>query len=224
MTMNARDITSDFPVAASGNAQSIYNRFFKRWLDVVLAVVLLPLLLPVIAVLFVLVRRDGGPGIYGHQRLGRGGQPFVCYKLRTMAVNAEALLEDLLARDPEARREWDDSHKLKDDPRVTRLGRFLRRTSLDELPQLFNVLKGDMSLVGPRPIVRDELARYGSAAWAYLELRPGITGKWQVSGRNDVTYEERVELDLRYNREVGLVCDLSILARTAKVLLFPTGY
>ena len=224
MNMNARDIASDFSVSSSGNGRSTYNRFFKRGLDLTLAVALLPLLLPIITVLYVLVRREGGPGFYGHQRVGRNGQPFMCYKIRTMAVNSKELLEELLASDPEARREWAESHKLKDDPRVTRLGRFLRKTSLDELPQLWNVLKGDMSFVGPRPIVREELARYGSAAWAYLELRPGITGKWQVSGRNDVSYDERVDLDVRYNREVCLRSDLSILMRTAKVVLFPTGY
>ncbi|MBI1217107.1 MAG: sugar transferase [Rhodobacteraceae bacterium] len=224
MNVNSRDITADFAVIDSGSGLTIYNRLIKRGLDLLLVAIIGPLLLPVIALLWVLVRRDGGPGFYGHKRVGRDGNAFRCMKIRTMATNADELLKAHLEADPEARKEWDESHKLRNDPRITRVGRVLRKTSLDELPQLWNVLKGEMSFVGPRPIVRDELARYGANAWAYLQMRPGITGKWQVSGRNDVSYDQRVAFDVEYNREAGLLTDFGILVKTAKVVFLPTGY
>ena len=199
------------------------RRAVKRAIDVVGASILLVLLAPVLGVIALLVRLDGGAALFRHERIGRWGRPFGCYKYRTMVVDAEALLPKLFARDPSAREEWQATQKLKDDPRVTPIGRWLRRTSLDELPQLLNVLRGEMSLVGPRPIVRDELVRYGTEAWHYLRERPGLTGLWQVSGRNDLTYEDRVRLDGFYLRNISVVGDLRILFRTCWIVIRGRG-
>jgi exopolysaccharide production protein ExoY len=170
------------------------------------------------------VWREGGgaPVLFAHYRVGRGGRLFRCWKFRSMVPRADAVLAELLARDPQARVQWEREHKLDNDPRITPIGRFLRRTSLDELPQLFNVLWGDMRLVGPRPIVVHELRRYGALKHHYLSVTPGMTGLWQVSGRNNTTYEQRVELDRRYVEQRSFKLDLSILLRTAHVVL--TGH
>jgi exopolysaccharide production protein ExoY len=147
-----------------------------------------------------LVRRDGGPAVFGHRRIGADGRTFRCWKFRSMVPDADKVLERLLATDNAARAEWEREYKLQDDPRITPLGKVLRVTSLDELPQLINVIKGEMSLVGPRPIVSDEIKRYGAAFHDYRRCRPGITGKWQVSGRNEIDYGTRVQLDQDYAR------------------------
>ena len=160
----------------------VYATYLKRPLDVVLALAMLPILVPVIAFLWLMVRRDGGNGFFGHTRVGRDGKTFKCWKLRSMVVDAEASLVSHLRTNPAAAAEWASDHKLVNDPRITRIGAFLRKSSLDELPQIWNVLKGEMSFVGPRPVVADELTRYGASKWAYLQSRPGITGLWQVSG------------------------------------------
>jgi Undecaprenyl-phosphate galactose phosphotransferase WbaP len=195
----------------------------KRVLDVIGAVVLGLVFLPLIAVIVFLMRKEGSSVIYRHRRVGRGGQMFSCLKFRTMVPNADQVLRDLLERDPELQAEWVRDHKLLNDPRVTRLGRFLRRTSLDELPQLLNVLRGEMSLVGPRPVVREELLRYGRNVGAYLSAKPGITGLWQVTGRNDTDYRRRVVLDTYYVRNQNLLLDLYILAKTTGVVLGGNG-
>jgi lipopolysaccharide/colanic/teichoic acid biosynthesis glycosyltransferase len=161
--------------------------------------------------------------IYRHWRVGRNGQMFSCLKFRTMVPNADQVLRDLLESDPELQAEWVRDHKLRNDPRVTRLGRFLRRTSLDELPQLMNVLRGEMSLVGPRPVIREELLRYGRNVNTYLAAKPGITGLWQVTGRNDTDYRRRVVLDTYYVRNQNLLLDLYILAKTTGVVLGGNG-
>lgn len=197
----------------------------KRALDVlgaiVLAVVFSPLILAIVIV--ALIRREPGSVIYKHRRIGQGGHAFECLKFRTMVPNADQVLRELLERDPAIRAEWVRDHKLRCDPRVTRLGRFLRRTSLDELPQLWNVMQGEMSLVGPRPVVRDELLRYGRNARAYLSAKPGITGLWQVKGRNDINYRSRVVLDTYYVRNQNLLLDLYILSKTTRVVLGRSG-
>ncbi|MFO1220325.1 MAG: sugar transferase [Burkholderiaceae bacterium] len=180
-----------------------------------LLVVLSPVLLTIAAILW---RADGAPLLFGHYRVGRNGRLFRCLKFRTMARDSERLLSQLLASDPAARAEWEADHKLTNDPRVTAIGAFLRRTSLDELPQLLNVVRGDMVLVGPRPITVAELARYGQARWHYLSVRPGLTGLWQVSGRNNLSYDERVHLDRDYVEQRNWLLDVSILALTAKVV------
>lgn len=197
--------------------------FVKRSLDVVLASTMLVALAPVLISLAIAVRTDGGPALFRHRRIGADGRPFYCLKFRSMCVDAEARLKEHLANNPEAQAEWDRDFKLKSDPRITRLGNLLRRTSLDELPQLINVLKGDMSLVGPRPIVPAEIPRYGDSFTAYLRCRPGITGLWQVSGRNDVDYGTRVELDTRYASNWNIVTDAMILLRTIAVVFRRSG-
>jgi undecaprenyl-phosphate galactose phosphotransferase len=211
------------PFPARPSIQYPSNSIAKRSIDVIGGVLLLVALLPVMLVLALLVKRDGGPILFRHKRIGVNGKSFPCLKFRTMCVDAEARLQRLLAENPEARAEWERDFKLKDDPRVTPFGNFMRQTSLDELPQLFNVIRGEMSLVGPRPIVTAEAARYGAAFRDYLGCRPGLTGLWQVSGRNDLDYDSRVQLDARYAREWSLVRDVSILLRTIGVVFGRTG-
>ena len=198
-------------------------RLTKRVFDTTLAALLLLLLSPLLLAMAWALRRDGGSALFRHPRIGRKGRIFACYKFRSMVVDAEAELHKLLAQHPELKREWEREHKLKNDPRVTKLGSFLRRYSLDELPQLINVVRGEMSLVGPRPVVQDELERYGLEAGYYLMVRPGITGLWQVSGRNDVDYDTRVYLDAWYVKNWSLWYDLVILFKTIKVVLQRRG-
>ncbi|OBY26487.1 sugar transferase [Leisingera sp. JC1] len=202
---------------------SFYARAGKRVFDTGFALLLLPVLAPVILFLWILARRDGGPGFFGHTRVGRDGKPFKCWKVRSMVADAEARLQAHLDADPAAAAEWERDHKLANDPRISRLGHVLRKTSLDELPQIWNVLKGEMSFVGPRPIVTRELAKYGSSAPAYLAQTPGITGLWQVSGRNDISYRERVALDVDYLSRRSFAADLKIIARTGLAVLGATG-
>jgi lipopolysaccharide/colanic/teichoic acid biosynthesis glycosyltransferase len=198
--------------------------FAKRAMDIAIAGIGLLLLAPVFLVLALLVRADGGPAFYVHPRVGRGGRIFGCIKFRSMVVDSEARLEALLASDPAARAEWEQTRKLRNDPRITRIGRFLRATSLDELPQLINVLRGEMSLVGPRPVTPAELDRYyGAAAAHYLSVRPGITGPWQVSGRSETSYDQRVALDVAYVTQPSLLTDLRILLRTPLAVLSRRG-
>jgi Undecaprenyl-phosphate galactose phosphotransferase WbaP len=195
----------------------------KRLLDVLGALLLGVVFAPLILVIVLLMHRSGGSVIYRHRRVGRGGRAFYCLKFRTMIPDADQVLRELLESDPELQAEWVQDHKLRNDPRVTRLGRFLRRTSLDELPQLLNVLHGEMSLVGPRPVVREELLRYGRSVDIYLAAKPGITGLWQVTGRNNTDYRRRVVLDTYYVRNQNLLLDLYILAKTTGVVLGGNG-
>ena len=186
-----------------------------RLTDIVVSLLGLIFLAPLMLIIAVLVYvTDPGPVLFGHQRVGRNARFFRCLKFRTMVVDAEARLQDMLERDPWARAEWEAEHKLRSDPRITRIGRFLRRSSLDELPQLFNVLIGEMSLVGPRPIVIEEVQRYGRYFLSYCSVRPGITGLWQVCGRNDVSYTRRVAMDVTYVRRKSLVLDMQIMLLT----------
>jgi lipopolysaccharide/colanic/teichoic acid biosynthesis glycosyltransferase len=193
-------------------------------LNQAVALLLLLLLAPVMAVVtFLIWKRDGAPVLFAHYRVGHNGKLFRCMKFRSMLRNSEQVLADLLRDDPQARAEWARDQKLTDDPRITPIGHFLRRSSLDELPQLLNVLRGEMSLVGPRPITVAELTRYGSVRWHYLSVRPGITGLWQVSGRNNTTYEERVALDQRYVEQRSVLGDVAILFRTVRVVVLREG-
>lgn len=196
----------------------------KRAMDIVIAGTALLLALPFFLVVSALVRADGGPAFYAHPRVGRGGKLFGCLKFRSMVIDSQARLEALLASDPAAREEWEATRKLKNDPRITRVGRFLRATSLDELPQLINVLKGEMSIVGPRPVTQSELDRYyGAAAAHYLTVRPGITGLWQVSGRSETSYDQRVALDVAYVSQPSLLADIRILLKTPVAVLSRRG-
>jgi exopolysaccharide production protein ExoY len=193
-------------------------------LNVFVALVAIVLLAPImLAVAAAIFAQDGGPIIFAHRRLGKNGRHFHCLKFRSMAVDAEQRLADLLERDPAARAEWERDHKLRNDPRVTPLGAFLRKSSLDELPQLFNVLRGEMSLVGPRPIVDAEVAKYGRRFRHYCAVKPGITGLWQVSGRNDTSYRTRVALDCVYASHRNVWLDASVLARTVPAVLGRRG-
>lgn len=193
-------------------------RLIKRCFDIVGATLLLGLLSPLFVYLAYKVSRDGGSPFFGHERVGQGGKKFYCYKFRSMIVNAQEVLADLLAKDAQVKAEWEKDFKLKNDPRINSVGHFLRRTSLDELPQLWNVLTGDMSLVGPRPVVQPELERYSEDIVYYLMVKPGMTGLWQVSGRNDVDYETRVYFDSWYVKNWSLWGDIAILFKTISVV------
>ncbi len=216
------------PIVATGGVSKrprsgIYAAFGKRVCDLVFAFALLPILVPVIAILWGLTRLDGGPGFFGHKRVGKDRRQFSCWKIRTMVPDAEAKLKQYLSENPDAMAQWQRDFKLDNDPRITRLGNFLRKTSLDELPQIWNVIRGEMSFVGPRPVVQDELLRYGESEKYYLSVRPGITGLWQVSGRNDISYADRVRMDRIYASRYSMLQDTKIIAKTATVVLFPTG-
>lgn len=187
------------------------------------AALLLLLLAPLFLLLTLLIRRDGGAALFRHQRLGADGQMFPCMKFRTMVADADKVLEHLLANDPVAAIEWHATQKLRRDPRITSVGHFLRKSSLDELPQLFNVLRGEMSLVGPRPIVQAEIARYGNDIGHYYQARPGLTGLWQVSGRSDTSYTQRVELDVRYVVNWTFMHDIVIVLKTIPAVLLRRG-
>ncbi|HCX5855489.1 TPA: undecaprenyl-phosphate galactose phosphotransferase WbaP, partial [Escherichia coli] len=199
------------------------SRTLKRLFDIIASIAIIILLSPVLLYISRLVKKDGGPAIYGHERIGQDGKPFKCLKFRSMVTNSKDVLNELLQNDPEAKREWDTTFKLKNDPRITKIGAVLRRTSLDELPQLFNVLKGEMSLVGPRPIITAELERYNEEVDYYLLSKPGMTGLWQVSGRSDVDYETRVYLDAWYVKNWSMWNDIAILFKTVGVVLKKDG-
>ncbi len=196
----------------------------SRGLDILIAAIALVFFLPLFAVIALAIKlTDPGPVFFGHRRIGLGGKSFRCWKFRSMVIDAEARLAAILASDPEAAREWAEHQKLTDDPRVTRLGNFLRRSSLDELPQLWNVLMGEMSIVGPRPIVETEAVRYGQHFALYCLVRPGITGLWQVSGRSDIHYFERVLLDVRYVSSRTMLRDIRIILMTVPSVLAARG-
>ena len=179
---------------------------------------------PLLLTIVILIKMDSpGPAFYGHRRVGAGGKHFRCWKFRTMYTNAEQLLDKFLQGNPHLRAEWEQTFKLRDDPRVTRVGRFLRKTSLDELPQLWNVLLGQMSLVGPRPIVDAEISRYDAVYELYQRIKPGISGFWQVSGRSDTSYAERVKLDAYYVHNWSVWLDLVILVRTVGIVMLGRG-
>lgn len=207
------------------NLKRAVNRWLKRLFDLAVSLLLLPFLLPLFVLIGLGVKVSSpGPVFYAQTRVGQGGRPFHCLKFRTMYVDAEKRLREILAKDKVLRQEWRRSYKLKSDPRVTPLGRFLRRTSLDELPQFFNILKGEMSLVGPRPVLAEELRRhYGNYREFYEEVRPGLTGLWQISGRNDVDYRRRVKLDVWYVSNWSLWLDVIILVQTVRVVLARKG-
>jgi exopolysaccharide production protein ExoY len=214
---------TDFRPLAPGHAH-VVGGWRKRIFDIAASTVALMLLSPLLLFLTaVLVALQGLPVVVRHTRVGHAGVRFPCLKFRTMAVNGEEILRKHLENDPEARAEWQATRKLRQDPRVTSLGHVLRRTSVDELPQLFNILKGEMSLVGPRPIVDQEMIRYGDNIQDYLRARPGLTGLWQISGRNDVSYNDRVHLDSEYTRTWSFATDIQILLKTTAVVVQSRG-
>jgi undecaprenyl-phosphate galactose phosphotransferase len=206
-------VPGDSPVEA---AYSIVNR--------VLAALIIVALSPLLLFIAWQIRKvDGAPVFFAHGRVGRRGRIFRCLKFRSMVLDSDRVLQDLLRTDPAARAEWERDQKLRHDPRITPIGRFLRKTSLDELPQLFNILAGDMHFVGPRPVTLEEVRRYGPHKRHYLSVRPGLTGLWQVSGRNTTTYARRVQLDARYVERRNPLVDFWIVLRTLKVVALKEG-
>ena len=202
--------------------QSRYGRTLKRIGDVIFSLIVLTLGAPIFVLIGILVKLSSpGSIFYIQKRIGRNYREFGCIKFRTMYKNADELLPNLLEKYPLMRKEFEKDFKLRKDPRITKLGRFLRRSSLDELPQFFNVLKGEMSVVGPRPIVNNEISRYSLFMEEVISVRPGLTGLWQVSGRNNLSYKKRVELDLAYARNRNFILDLEIIILTLGVLIFP---
>lgn len=204
-------------------ARVFYRNSGKRILDIMIVLMAAPVVLPVVALMALALWIESGAPIYRQKRLGRDGREYTMVKLRSMVHNADKVLADILEKDPEMREEWETTQKLKADPRITSLGRMLRKTSLDELPQLWNVLTGDMSIVGPRPMMPEQLPLYGDPK-AYFALRPGITGLWQVSDRNNSRFDYRNTLDRSYFRGLSLSADMSIIVRTVGVMVNRTGY
>jgi lipopolysaccharide/colanic/teichoic acid biosynthesis glycosyltransferase len=199
-----------------------YRRLFKRAFDVTAVLTAVPVVLPLIVGLAVCVSVTGGSPFYAQERVGKDRRIFRMWKLRSMVIDADSRMEACLAADPDARREWNETQKLKNDPRITPIGRVLRKCSLDELPQLWNVLIGDMSLVGPRPMMTSQQALYPSPV--YYEMRPGITGYWQVSARNDSSFAARAVFDSAYDADLSLATDLRVLLRTVRTVTHGTGY
>lgn len=216
-------MTADLPLSL--DIPNIKKNFSKRLFDLLFTFFALILVLPILLLCTLAVALTSkGPVFYGHKRIGRGGKPFTCYKFRTMYKDADKRLAVLLDSDTKLREEWDKSHKLKSDPRITPIGYFLRKTSLDEFPQFWNVLRGDLSIVGPRPVVKEELIKfYGKNASRVLQIRPGLTGLWQISGRSETSYEKRVQLDLEYVEKNSLLLDIGIVCKTIPALLNSKG-
>jgi Undecaprenyl-phosphate galactose phosphotransferase WbaP len=210
-------------LVSQSNLTRPFSQVLKWAFDQTAALALVILLSPLLCALAIMVRRDGGPALFRHRRIGAGGRMFDCIKFRTMVVNADEVLRKTIRADAQSAAEWAATQKLRDDPRVTRIGSFLRRSSLDELPQLLNVLHGEMSLVGPRPIVQAEVARYGSDIEYYYAAKPGLTGLWQVSGRSDMSYARRVRLDVWYVRNWTLWHDIAILFKTLPAVFLQRG-
>jgi undecaprenyl-phosphate galactose phosphotransferase len=203
---------------------SFWNRFFKRCIDLACGAAAGLLLLPALLILYLAVRLDSrGPAFYAGERIGKDGKSFKCLKFRTMYLNAEERLKEMMALDPVVRYEYEIYHKLEDDPRITRVGKFLRRFSLDELPQIWNVLKAEMSLVGPRPYLTRERSDMQEAAEVILTTYPGITGYWQVSGRNNLTFQERLDMESHYVHNWSIWWDIIILVQTFKAVFKRDG-
>ena len=223
MKSASRSASSPFFSSVAAGAPPV-GGISKRSFDILAALAALILLSPIFVLIMALVKyTDGGSLFYGHRRIGYNGSTFRCLKFRTMAENGDAILQQHLDENPEAFEEWRATRKLQDDPRVTVLGTVLRKLSLDELPQLINILKGEMSIVGPRPVVEDELELYEASAVYYLRSRPGLTGLWQVSGRNDVSYAARIAFDTHYVRNWSLTRDLVIVVRTIPAVCLSRG-
>ena len=219
-----RDLAYTFGLEVKQNLLDPWNKKAKRTLDLFGVVMGGLLISPLLLAIAALIKLDSpGPVFYKQIRLGTGGRYFSCWKFRTMYVDSERLLTELLRSKPDLRVEWEKFHKLRVDPRITPIGHFLRKSSLDELPQLWNVLRGEMSLIGPRPIVDTETSKYKGAYKLYLRVKPGMSGLWQVSGRSNTSYQERVELDTYYVRNWSIWLDLVILARTVGTVIFNQG-
>ena len=204
------------------NRSKIFYKLFKKLLDFLFSMFFLIVCIPFFILISLLIKLSSrGPIFFLQERIGRNNISFKCIKFRTMHPEAKDILENLLMKDNKLRMEFEKTHKIKNDPRITTIGKLLRKTSLDELPQFINVLKGEMSIIGPRPIVNKEKKKYGKNLKRVLSIKPGITGLWQVSGRNNLTYKTRVKLDLNYTENYNFLMDVRILIRTIGVILFP---
>ena len=223
-THQIKEISGLSGVASIHNLTFKRNRLGKRLLDIFIILFFLPFWLPVFVILCFLVKiTSKGPVFFGHERIGKNGKIIKCWKFRSMCINSQEILEQILKTDPVRRAQWEKDRKFIDDPRVTKFGHFLRKTSLDELPQLLNILKGDMSLVGPRPVTEPELVKYGKYKDYVLSVVPGLTGLWQVSGRSDIKYEERISLDSFYIQNWSIWLDIWILTKTIWVVINRKG-
>ena len=199
-------------------------KILKRFLDILFSFFLIIFLIPLFLIIGIVIKFNSkGSIIYSQKRIGKKNKPFACYKFRTMHPQAKYLLKKILLQNPNFRNEFENTRKITNDPRITNIGKFLRFTSLDELPQIFNVLKGDMSFIGPRPIVKSEIKKYGKNFKKAFSVKPGISGLWQVSGRNKLSYKKRVELDTFYSENINLLLDIKIFIKTIIVILFPFG-
>ncbi|MDI3338669.1 sugar transferase [Defluviimonas aestuarii] len=229
MTLQINDLSDEIGMsgASAGSVNirrqsGLYRNVFKRAVDVLAVLLSGVVVVPVVFILSIAVALDGSSPFYWNERVGRGGRTFRMLKLRTMVPDAERMLEEYLSKNAEARLEWNSTQKLKSDPRITRIGKLLRKTSMDELPQLWNVLIGDMSLVGPRPMMPSQRSLYSGTA--YYSLRPGITGPWQVSIRNESEFSQRVAFDTAYDQELSFMTDIRLLLATVRVVIKGTGY
>ena len=199
-------------------------KVLKRCLDILFSLFLIIFLIPLFLIIGIVIKLNSkGTIIYSQKRIGKKNKTFACYKFRTMHPQAKYLLKKILLQNPNFRNEFENTRKITNDPRITNIGKFLRFTSLDELPQIFNVLKGDMSFIGPRPIVKSEIKKYGKNFKKAFSIKPGISGLWQVSGRNKLSYKKRIELDTFYSENMNLILDIKIFFKTIIVILFPFG-
>lgn len=219
-----KGVQSSFCDSKWGRVRLSAYHIMKRSIDLTFGLTALLVLSPLLLIIAAIIKlSDGGPVLFGQERVGWMGKRFVCLKFRSMVLDAQSMLEQHLANNATAREEWKERQKLEKDPRITRLGGFLRRSSLDELPQLLNIILGDMSLVGPRPITTSELDRYGERVGYYLAVKPGLTGLWQISGRSNCTYAERVDLDVSYAVKHSLLLDFLIILKTVPAVIFRRG-
>ena len=224
ISTNIRDFGGILVYSSTNNLTKKFSLFIKRSVDLLILLVSSPFVLPLVLVVSLLIKLSGpGPVFYGHKRIGKNGKEFKCWKFRSMVVDADKQLEKILAENPEMRAEWEKDRKFTNDPRVTKIGKFLRKTSIDEIPQFFNILTGEMSFIGPRPVTRPELAKYGSKADFILSVQPGLSGMWQISGRSDTGYEERITLDSYYIQNWSIWLDIWIIIKTIYVVLNGKG-
>lgn len=224
LSMSVRDFGGILGLSSTHNLTKPISLFWKRFIDIFLLVVSCPVTIPLVAIVALIVKLTSpGPVFYGHKRIGKNGKEFKCWKFRSMVVDADKQLEKILAENPEMRAEWEKDRKFTNDPRVTKIGKILRKTSIDEIPQFFNILIGEMSFVGPRPVTKPELAKYGSKADFILLAQPGLSGMWQISGRSDTGYEERITLDSYYIQNWSVWLDIWIILRTVIVVLKGKG-
>lgn len=223
-TQQLKDIAGTIGFASIHNLTFKINLLIKRLLDILIILIFLPILIPVFIILCIAVKvTSKGPIFYGHVRVGKNGRKIKCWKFRSMSINSQEMLKEILETDPVRRAEWEAERKFKDDPRVTKFGKFLRKTSLDELPQIFNILLGEMSFVGPRPVTDEEIVKYGDSKDLVLSVLPGLSGMWQISGRSETSYEERIIFDTYYIQNWSIWLDIWILIKTVWVVLVGKG-